>query len=213
GKHKVTNRKLDINMALDKALINAFITSTQQGETGLPFSQCTRPALIEYIPSRGQQNSRRATLSLIATGRMNRSQRALQRRNLHHHAGSTAEAALIHAPIVIITVVPRIPGLQRQPLRAHSAADHAISLQLPNPIRKQPDNIHSAQKSKPQSTVMRPLSRSTRSTIGPTTSGIRRLQTPSTTITSLAPVSIRVLTRPSVAPLRLTTSSPIRSCQ
>ena len=72
---------------------------------------------------------------------------------------------------------------------------------------------HRLQKSGSQSTTMRPASKSTETMYWPVTKGSRRLRSPSTTITSLAPVSNRCETLPRGTPSVVSTARPSRSAQ
>src|SRR5699024_12197702 len=94
-----------------------------------------------------------------------------------------------------------------------AAHDDTMFVKLREPPREQGNDVDAHQKSASHSTWMRAAAKSTGSTITSTTKAIGRWHSPSTTSTSLAPVSSMLSTRPSTTPARLTTSRPIKSCQ
>src|SRR3546814_12166621 len=68
---------------------------------------------------------------------------------------------LVHAAIVALGVVPRVPAMQREQAPLHCPPDHAVPGQLGDELREQGDEVDAHQKSGSQSTVTTPASKST----------------------------------------------------
>src|SRR5690606_4929708 len=126
-----------------------------------------------------------------------------------------AERAVVHAAVVALGVIARVPAAQVEQPALLRAADHTQRGGLRDELGEQGDDVdaHRGQNSGSQSTTIRLASKSMDLTTSSSTNGSMRSRSPRTTSTSLAPVSNRCDTRPSFTPSTVCTSSPSRSTQ
>src|SRR5690606_17135770 len=138
-----------------------------------------------------------------------------QRIDHHHHARPATEGTVVHAAVVALGVVARVPAMDGQQLALDRPPDHAEPGAAGHELGEQADHVHThGQNSGSQSTVIMPDAKSMSRMKSGRTKGIMRSRPsgPSrTTTTSLAPVGNRCETVPRSTPSRFRTRRPSKS--
>ena len=139
GEDKVTNRDLRIYVFINKALINAFVTSAPQGEARLARKFCGK-RMVEGAALRAEIDMQR-----FITARIDSLSDTRQRFVLHDHAGTTAERTVINALMAVITVFTRVPvmqGSRRILFFLQGTTDNTLAEPVANKLRKDTDDIN-----------------------------------------------------------------------
>ncbi len=161
AQHVVADRPFLIHVRFDEALVDTFVTTGNEDQR-LLIRQFANVGLFQLTPLRRQVDN----LRLPARGTLGISQRQFERLDLHHHAGATAERAVIHRLMTVLGVAPGIPAIQLEQPLPHRTTGNPIFADGCEHIREQTDDLdaqagHAVQKSASQSTCISPESRST----------------------------------------------------
>src|SRR5690625_2361200 len=124
-KHKIAEGVFMSNMRINKSLINAFITATNDnGPCSL--SPALRYLLPKWLARRAHQNYRRVVVTVISAGLLGIGNRLGQGLNKHHHAWPAPIRAIINSTMHISGIVARIPAFQRPSFLLPCAAANPI---------------------------------------------------------------------------------------
>lgn len=116
--YEVAQAQLVRDMGIDEALVQALVAAAQQ-DCALPLRPLGHHGMAQRGADRGEQHhGSRLGLAGLAARLPGRLQAALQRFGHHHHARTAAEGAIVHAPVVALGMVARIPQVHADLARA-----------------------------------------------------------------------------------------------
>ena len=108
------------HIAVNKTLIHTLVAAAQQNG-----ALAVRPGLhrrvVQGLTNGGKQNNGRALTSVGANGL----QALFQRLGQHHHAGATAKGAVVHAAVIALGNIARVPQTHIHLTRLKGTARHA----------------------------------------------------------------------------------------
>ncbi|MNS78737.1 hypothetical protein D3C72_1123670 [compost metagenome] len=118
--HEVAEADLVGDARVDEALVDAFVASADQHRT---FAR--RPALDRLVAQRLADGREQHHRCRCAAGRQRGIEAGRQGLGHHHHAGPAAERAVVHALVVALGEIARIPQHDLDLLGLVGAARHA----------------------------------------------------------------------------------------
>ena len=103
--------------------------------------------MVQGRSDRGEKNNGCLVACHVAPVCAHGGKAALQGRRHHHHPRATAERAIVHAPVVALGMVARIPQPHINQARAIGAARHAAGQKRAEQLGEQGDDVkaHAAQ--------------------------------------------------------------------
>ena len=138
--HEVAQADLHIHLGVDEALVYALVTPAQQNGAAAD-GPLRHRAMVQALANGRKQHQRHPCRDRLGTIGTDGGQAACQRLGHHHHAGATAKGAVVHAAVVALGMVARVPQAYIDLARSERAARHAAGHERSEQLGKQGDDV------------------------------------------------------------------------
>src|SRR5262249_26009439 len=206
GEHEIPERKLFVDPSPQQPLVDTFVAAAEQ-RYRFPRGEFNYRRVIQLAALRGQVQHWSAACPAPSSGPLSPGPPQ------HPAAWPAAVGGVIAAGVRIGREITRFPCLEPPQPALQRARRDSTRGQRGKHLRKQRHDVETDHQSTPQSTSIRPASRSTRFTTALTQGSSCARFAPCSSITSCAPLENIPLTTPSTRPCVFTTSRPTRSAQ
>jgi hypothetical protein len=123
-----------------KALVYALVTPAQQNGAAAD-GPLRHRAMVQALANGRKQHQRRLCRDRLGTIGTDGGQAACQRLGHHHHARATAKGAVVHAAVVALGMVARVPQAHIDLARSERTARHAAGHERSEQLGKQGDDV------------------------------------------------------------------------